>query len=36
MTVLKEKPYRLEEKVRSDLGMDIKFAYDGLTQEIPI
>lgn len=36
MTVLKEKPHYLEEKVRSELGMDIKFAYDGFTQEIPL
>ena len=34
MSILKEKPHYLEEKARHELGMDIKFAYDGLTLDI--
>ena len=35
MSILKEKPHYLEEKIRKQLGRDIKFAYDGLTVDIP-
>jgi len=33
MTVLKENPYLLEEKLKRQLGQDVKFAYDGFTLE---
>jgi len=36
MTMLKQKPYLLESKIRSELGRDIKFAYDGFTQMLPV
>ncbi len=36
MSMLKQKPYMLEKKIKQDLNMDIKFAYDGLNIEIPI
>ena len=36
MSMLKEKPHLLEEKLKKELGMDIKFAYDGFTLGIPI
>lgn len=36
MSILKEKPHYLEEEARKQLDMDIKFAYDGLTLDIPI
>lgn len=35
MTMLKAKPHQLEEKIREELNMDIKFAYDGMTLNIP-
>ena len=35
MGMLKAKPHILEEKIRDELSMDIKFAYDGMTLEIP-
>lgn len=33
MTILKEKPQLLEEKLKRQLGQDVKFAYDGFTLE---
>ena len=36
MSVLREKPHILEEKVRKESGMDIKFAYDGMKVDVPI
>lgn len=35
MTMLKQKPHILEKKVREDLKLDVKFAYDGMTIEEP-
>jgi len=35
MSILKAKPRVLEQKIKEELKIDIKFAYDGLTQEIP-
>jgi ribonuclease BN (tRNA processing enzyme) len=35
MSMLKAKPHILEEKIKKELTMDIKFAYDGLTLELP-
>ena len=35
MGMLKAKPHVLEEKIRDELKMDIKFAYDGMTLELP-
>jgi len=34
MSMLKAKPHVLEEKIRKELKLDIKFAYDGFTLEI--
>lgn len=34
MTLLKAKPHLLEKKVNESSGVEIKFAYDGLTQQI--
>ncbi|MCF7870943.1 MAG: MBL fold metallo-hydrolase [Candidatus Omnitrophica bacterium] len=34
MTILRQKPYELEKKVRSETGLDIKFAYDGMSLAI--
>lgn len=34
MTILKEKPHLLEEKVKKETGLNIKFAYDGMNLEI--
>lgn len=31
MTMLQAKPHKLEEKIKNELKMDIKFAYDGMT-----
>lgn len=37
MGILKEKPHILEEKIKKDLtGTDLKFAYDGMTMELPL
>lgn len=36
MTMIKQKPHLLEKKVREELKMDIQFAYDGLTLELPL
>lgn len=36
MTMLNHKPHLLEEKIRKELKKDIKFAYDGMTVEIPL
>jgi len=36
MSMLKEKPHLLEEKLKKELGMDIKAAYDGFALELPI
>ena len=35
MGMLKAKPHVLEEKIRDELKMDVKFAYDGMTLELP-
>jgi phosphoribosyl 1,2-cyclic phosphodiesterase len=34
MTMLAQKPHLLEEKIRENLKMDIKFAYDGMKLEV--
>jgi hypothetical protein len=31
MTMLQAKPHKLEEKIKEELKIDIKFAYDGMT-----
>ncbi|UCG35410.1 MAG: MBL fold metallo-hydrolase [Candidatus Omnitrophota bacterium] len=36
MSMLKQKPHLLEEKIRKELKLDIKFAYDGMSVEIPL
>ena len=36
MTMLQQKPYLLESKIKSELGRDVKFAYDGFTQTLPV
>ncbi|OQX88051.1 MAG: hypothetical protein B6D55_01350 [Candidatus Omnitrophica bacterium 4484_70.2] len=35
MSMLRAKPHLLEEKIRKELKLNIKFAYDGFTLEIP-
>ncbi len=35
MSMLKAKPHILEEKIKNELKMDIKLAYDGMTLELP-
>lgn len=34
MSILKQKPHLLEQKVKEELGMDIKFAYDGYALQL--
>jgi phosphoribosyl 1,2-cyclic phosphodiesterase len=36
MSMVKQKPHILEEKIKKELNLDIKFAYDGLTLKIPL
>lgn len=36
MSMLKQKPHRLEEKLKRELKLDIKCAYDGMCIEIPL
>jgi len=36
MTMLQQKPHLLESKIKSELGRDVKFAYDGFTQLLPV
>ena len=36
MSMLKQKPHMLEEKIKKELKQDIKFAYDGMNVEIPL
>jgi hypothetical protein len=36
MGMLKKKPHLLEKKIRKELGMDISFAYDGMTLNFPL
>jgi phosphoribosyl 1,2-cyclic phosphodiesterase len=36
MTMLRAKPHQLEEKIKKELKLNIKFAYDGYSFEIPI
>ena len=36
MSMIKQKLFPLEGKIRQELGMDIKFAYDGLSVELPL
>lgn len=36
MTMLKAKPHILEENIRKELRLNIKFAYDGMMVEIPL
>ncbi|OQX86255.1 MAG: hypothetical protein B6D55_06390 [Candidatus Omnitrophica bacterium 4484_70.2] len=35
MTMLSAKPHLLEKKIEKELGLNIKFAYDGMSLEIP-
>ncbi len=35
MTMLKNKPHLLEKKIQEETGLNIQFAYDGLTIDIP-
>jgi hypothetical protein len=35
MSMLKAKPHLLGEKIKKQLNMDIRFAYDGMTLDIP-
>jgi len=35
MTMLRAKPHLLEEKIKKELNLNIKFAYDGFSLEIP-